>query len=59
MLIGAQRRLHATEVNAMIGATDDHSTTEEAAYLFVDFSNLWYAVRAEAARRSDPEWAVQ
>ncbi len=32
---------------------------EEVAYLFVDFSNLWYAIRAEAARRGDPDWAVR
>jgi len=43
----------------MTRVMDGHSTTEEAAYLFVDFSNLWYAVRAEAARRGDPEWAVR
>lgn len=32
---------------------------EEVAHLFVDFSNIWYATRAEAARRGDPEWAVR
>jgi hypothetical protein len=43
----------------MTQAIGDHSTTEEAAYLFVDLSNLWYAVRAEAGRRGDPDWAVR
>lgn len=33
--------------------------TEEAAHLYVDFSNLWYAIRAEAARRGDPEGTVR
>lgn len=32
---------------------------EEVAHLFVDFSNLWYATRAEATRRGDPDWAVR
>jgi hypothetical protein len=32
---------------------------EEVAHLFVDFSNIWYATRAEASRRGDPEWAVR
>ncbi len=32
---------------------------EEVAHLFVDFSNVWYASRAEAARRGDHEQAVR
>jgi hypothetical protein len=32
---------------------------EDRAHLFVDFSNLWYAVRAEAARRGDPDRAIR
>jgi hypothetical protein len=32
---------------------------EGVAHLFVDFSNLWYALRAESARRGDPEWAAR
>jgi hypothetical protein len=31
----------------------------EVVHLFVDLSNLWYALRAEAARRGDPDWAVR
>jgi hypothetical protein len=51
--------LLTTEVNVMVKATHAQATNEEAAYLFVDFSNLWYAVRAEATRRGDSEWAVR
>ncbi len=35
------------------------NATSEVVHLFVDFSNLWYALRAEAARRGDPGWAVR
>jgi hypothetical protein len=33
--------------------------TAEAAYLFVDFSNLWYAIRGEATHRGDADRAVR
>jgi hypothetical protein len=32
---------------------------QETAYLFVDLSNLWYGLRADAVRHGDPEWAVR
>ena len=37
---------------------DARATTDDA-LLFVDFSNLWYAVRAEATRRGDAESAIR
>ena len=43
----------------MAPALQRRSASDDVAYLFVDFSNLWYAIRAEAARRGDPEWAVR
>lgn len=43
----------------MAPALQLRSATEDVAHLFVDLSNLWYAIRAEAARRGDPEWAVR
>ena len=32
---------------------------DEVAYLFVDFSNIWHGIRAEAYRRGDPDLAVR
>jgi hypothetical protein len=43
----------------MAPALQLRSATEDVAHLFVDFSNLWYAIRAEATRRGDPDWAVR
>ena len=40
-------------------AVQPRTSSEEVAYLFVDFSNLWYSIRAEAARRGDPDRAVR
>ena len=33
--------------------------SDEVAYLFVDFSNLWYGLRAEAVRKGDPDMAIR
>lgn len=43
----------------MAPAPSMRSGTDDIAHLFVDFSNLWYAVRREANRRGDPDWAVR
>ena len=43
----------------MTQMSQQHPPVEEIAYLFVDFSNLWYSIRAEAARRGDPDRAVR
>ncbi len=43
----------------MAQALQVRPVTGEVAHLFVDFSNLWYATRAEAVRRGDPELAVR
>jgi hypothetical protein len=43
----------------MAPALQLRSATEDVAYLFVDFSNLWYAIRAEAIRRGDPDRAIR
>jgi hypothetical protein len=43
----------------MCQTAQQHRPVEEIAYLFVDFSNLWYSMRAEAARRGDPDRAVR
>ena len=38
---------------------EQSATTDEVAYLFVDFSNFSHGIRDEAARRGDPVWAVR
>ena len=43
----------------MAPALQLRSATQDVAHVFVDFSNLWYAIRAEAIRRGDPAWAVR
>ena len=43
----------------MTQTAQPRTTSEEVAYLFVDFSNLWYSIRAEAVRRGDPDRAVR
>src|SRR5450759_2391418 len=34
-------------------------SSDEVAYLFVDLSNVWYGLRAEAERRGDSDRAVR
>ena len=43
----------------MIPTVQPRTPSDEVAHLFVDFSNLWYGLRAEALRRGDPDLAVR